>query len=301
MFARYVRFVQAVSINALGRLGVVLTTSSFITFVFLEMARFSGVLKNAYVGLITYLLFPALFVFGLVLIPIAWQMRRKETGKTTRELIDDQFQTAETERGFFGSKVFLSIGVLTFVNVVFFGLASTRMLIFMDESHFCGTACHSVMNPEWVTYQGSPHARVKCVECHVGEGVEAHISSKLSGLRQMVSVTFDLLERPIPTPVRELRPSRETCEKCHWPDKFYGQRLKTIARYQKDIESTPLYNTLSMKIDAGRGGPRSGIHWHVAEENVVRYASVDDEREEMIWVETRQPDGDFKRYTNRRL
>ena len=176
------------------------------------------------------------------------------------------------------------------------------MLSFMDEPEFCGTACHSVMNPEWVTYQQSPHARVKCVDCHVGEGVDALVDSKFNGLWQMVSVTFDLLERPIPTPVHQLRPARETCEKCHWPDKFYGSRVKTIVRYDKDEESTPRYTTLNLKIDPGHGaGVSGGIHWHVAAYNEVRYASVDDERDKMVWVEGRQPDGTLKRYHNIRL
>lgn len=301
IFRRYISFIEALSINRIGRLGVVLTTSSFITFLVLEAARFVGVLSNAYVGLITYLSLPALFILGLVLIPIGWHRRRKKSGKSARELIDEQFDAAHTARGFFGSKVFLSIGVLTLVNVLFMGLASTRMLHFMDSAHFCGTACHSVMNPEWVTYQESPHARVRCVECHVGEGVGALIDSKVSGTRQMISIAFDLLERPIPTPVHDLRPSRETCEKCHWPDKFYGQRLKTIARYKKDAESTPVYNTLSLKIDTGGAGSRSGIHWHVSGENEIRYASVDDEREEMIWVDVRRPNGAVERYRNRAL
>jgi nitrate/TMAO reductase-like tetraheme cytochrome c subunit len=301
LFQRYIRFIEALSINRIGRLGAVLTTSSFVTFFVLEAARFAGILSNAYIGLITYLSLPALFILGLVLIPIGWSRRRRETGKSTRELIDEQFDAAQTTRGFFGSKVFLSIGVLTLVNVVFMGIASTRMLHFMDSPRFCGTACHSVMNPEWVTYQESPHARVKCVECHVGEGVGALIDSKVSGTRQMISIAFDLLERPIPTPVHNLRPSRETCEKCHWPDKFYGRRLKTIARHKKDAESTPGYNTLSLKIDTGRAGSRSGIHWHVSGENEIRYSSVDDEREEMIWVDVRRPDGGVKRYRNRAL
>ncbi len=79
------------------------------------------------------------------------------------------------------------------------------------------------------------------------------------------------------------------------------RRLETIARYKKDAESTPVYNTLSLKIDTGKAGDRSGIHWHVAGENQVRYASVDDEREEMIWVDVRRPDGGVKRYRNRSL
>lgn len=301
MFSTYIRFVNALSVNWVGRLGVVLTTSSFVTFIILELARLSGVLTNAYVGLITYLTLPALFLIGLISIPIGWRRVRRETGLSTRELLDRRFGPDETRQGFFGSRVFLGVGALTLLNVVFLGVASTRMLHFMDTPRFCGTACHSVMNPEWTTYQDSPHARVHCVECHVGEGVEALIDSKISGMRQILSVTFDLLERPIPTPVHNLRPSRETCEHCHWPDKFYGDRLETINRYAKDETSTPRYNTLALKVDAGSGGNRSGIHWHIAGENEIIYTSVDDEREEMIWVDVRQSDGTYKRYVNRNV
>jgi hypothetical protein len=175
------------------------------------------------------------------------------------------------------------------------------MLHFMDQSVFCGTACHSVMNPEWTTYQVSPHARVKCVGCHVGEGVGALIDSKLNGMWQIISLTFNLYERPIPTPVYQLRPARETCEKCHWPSKFYGTKLKTIAHYADDSLSTPAYTTLGLKIDTGKGENRAGIHWHIDPVNEVRYVSVDDKREVMVWVETRNPDGTYHRYNNKTL
>ncbi len=75
------------------------------------------------------------------------------------------------------------------------------------------------------TYQVSPHSRVACVSCHVGEGVGALIDSKLNGTWQMISVTFDLLERPIPTPVHQLRPARENVRKnVTGPKKFYGSK-----------------------------------------------------------------------------
>jgi len=170
----------------------------------------------------------------------------------------------------------------------------------MDEPVFCGTACHSVMHPEWTTYQDSPHARVKCVECHVGEGAEALVDAKLNGLWQIVSATFDLYDRPIPTPVHQLRPARETCEKCHWPDKFYGNRTKIFTRFSFDQPSTPSYTALSLKIGSGQGERRGEIHWHVAEKNEVRYSSLRDEREEMVWVEVRKGE-EFWRYTNRRI
>ena len=295
MLTRFSRFVRAVSISPLGRLGAVLVTSSFITFVLMEMARVGGVITNSYVGLITYLLLPLMFVVGLALLPIAWRNVRKKTGLSTRELLESQFGTEDTRAGFFGSSVYGSILIFTLLNVVFLITASGRGLHFMESAEFCGTACHSVMNPEWTTYQHSAHSRVDCVECHVGEGTAALIDSKLNGAYQMLSVTFDLLERPIPVPVHNLRPARETCEKCHWPEKFYGDRLKTLVSFDSDSTSTPRYTTLNLKVDAS-GDHGAGIHWHVAPENEVRYVSVDRQRMKMAWVEARQPDGSWKRW-----
>ncbi|MBU8934855.1 MAG: NapC/NirT family cytochrome c [candidate division Zixibacteria bacterium] len=298
MFARYLNFVRGVATNWWGRLGVILTTSSFLCMMVMELARLVGLVTSSYAGLVSYMLFPSLFVLGLLLIPIGWWMLKKQTGKSSKELIETEFGKECAALSFGGARLFRTISILTIVNIVFLLIVSTRMLAYMDTAEFCGKACHSVMNPEWVSYQQSPHARVACIECHVGEGAGSLIDSKLNGLWQVVSVTFDLLERPIPTPVHQLRPARETCEKCHWPDKFYGQRLKTITRYGHDSVSTQLFTTLSLKVDIGAAHERSGIHWHIAQENEVRYASVNDEREKIIWTEVRQPDGSYHRYTS---
>ncbi len=300
MFERYLRFLRAVSVNRLGRLGVVLTTSSFVTFVVMLMAMLSGLVTNAYVGLIVFLLFPTLFVIGLVLIPIAWRRRLRASGLSARELLENRFGPDEMAGDATGSRVFKTVALLTAVNVIFLGLASMQMLHFMDQPRFCGTACHSVMSPEWTTYQASPHARVACVECHVGEGVGALVNSKLNGAWQMISAAFDLYQRPIPTPVHQLRPARETCEHCHWPQKFYGNRLVTHVRYGNDEKSTPHYTTLNLKIDPGAAGV-SGVHWHVGKGVEVRYASLNDERQQMLWVEVRRPDGSTSRFENTAL
>jgi len=297
----YVGFIRGVSVDGLGKTGVVLTTSAFVSFVIFEFTMLTGISSNAYAGLVSYLALPALFVVGLVLIFWAWMRQKRTTGLSTRELIERQFEQSATRMSFLGSRVMRTVMMFTLANVFFLSLASSRMLSFMDEPEFCGTACHSVMHPEWATYQDSPHARVACVDCHVGEGVDALVDSKLNGMWQMVSVTFGLYEQPIPTPVHQLRPARETCEKCHWPTKFYGSRVEQYVRYADDSVSTPSYTTLSLKVDTGKAATGGGIHWHVAEANEVRYASVDDKREEMIWVEARQADGSFIRYENQRL
>jgi hypothetical protein len=301
MLDKFRNFVFGVSVNPVGKLGVILTTSSFIIFIFLEIARILDILTNAYIGLITYLLFPSLFIIGLLLIPIAWRQYKRRSGKSTEELLNERFAQSGTETSRYGSRLFQTVAGLTIINMLFMAGAAFQMMHFMDQPRFCGTACHSVMNPEWTTYQVSPHARVKCVSCHVGEGAKAAFDAKLNGIWQMISVTFNLYEKPIPTPVKNLRPARETCEKCHWPEKFYGSLMKIIVHYDNDEQSTPKYSTLSLKIDTRRTGGKSGIHWHVARENEVRYSSVDDKRIDMVWVEVRQPDGTYRKFENMEL
>ena len=87
MFQKYKNFVRGVAVNKVGKTGVVLTTTVFITFLIFEFAHTVGLIRNAYVGLITYLAFPLLFIVGLILIPIGWQKYKKQAGKSTRELL----------------------------------------------------------------------------------------------------------------------------------------------------------------------------------------------------------------------
>lgn len=301
MLMPYFAFLRGVSVNRIGRTGVVLTTASVISFLFFEILHTMGVFINAYFGLITYLAFPLVFAVGLLLIPIGWRKYQKSTGKTAKELLSAKFNKKDIAAAPGGSRLFRTILVFTIMNVVLLSVASLRMLHFMDQAEFCGTACHTVMNPEWVTYQKSPHARVLCVECHVGQGIDALFKSKLNGIRQMYLAAFRLYNTPIPTPVHQLRPARETCERCHWPEKFYGGRLVTTVSYKTDSSSTPVYTTLNLKIDAGLSGHKAGAHWHISKAHRVEYTSVEDRREKIILVRFLQPDSSYREYRNNHI
>lgn len=297
---RFQLFVRGVSTNWIGTMGVALATSSFLLFVFMELLRIAGVVTNSYVGLISYLALPALFILGLILVPLGWWRFRRATGRSTEELLSQRFPEEMTRPKRIGSSLLATVALLTVVNILFLGVGGARMLHFMDEPEFCGTACHPIMEPEWTAYQHSPHAHVKCVECHVGDGAGALLDAKLNGLWQVVSATFDLYEKPIPTPVHQLRPARETCEHCHWPDKFYGDRIKTFPRFALDEASTPRYSTLALKVGAGTGANQGTIHWHVSQENEVRFRAADEQRMHIDWVEVVHGD-EVHRYSNRAL
>ncbi|MBZ0264694.1 NapC/NirT family cytochrome c [bacterium] len=297
----YFAFLKGVSSNLLSRIGVIITTTALFSFFFVEILMLLGILNNAYIGLIVYLAFPTLFVVGLMIIPVGWFQYVKTTGKTSKELLTERFPDDILKTKAYGTRLYRTILLLTLLNVIIIGIASLRALHFMESAEFCGTACHSVMNPEWATYQESPHAHVRCVECHVGEGFEALVDSKLNGAWQMISLAFGLYETPIPTPVHNLRPARETCEKCHWPSKFHGTKLETRVHYAMDESNTPEYTTLAMKIGSGDNRLANGVHWHVADKNEIHYAAADFERSKILWLEVKQDDGSIKRYENQSL
>ena len=181
--------------------------------------------------------------------------------------------------------------MLTTLNVLILGVAGYKGLQVMDSVGFCGS-CHSVMDPEVTAYQRSPHARVGCVQCHIGEGASWFVKSKLSGAWQLISVTFDLYQRPIPVPIHNLRPAQETCEECHWPSKFTGDRLRITTHYAEDQANTEKKTVALLHVGGGQSatGPIKGIHAHVAQGVHIRYLS-DANRNAISTVEATWADG----------
>jgi hypothetical protein len=189
--------------------------------------------------------------------------------------------------------------ILTIANVVVLSVAMYKGVHFTDSNEFCGKVCHTVMEPEFTAYEGSPHARVPCVSCHIGPGADFFVRYKINGISQVFAVLFDTYERPIPTPVENLRPARETCEQCHWPEQFHGDKFLVKTRYEMDEANTPLKTVMVLKVGGGgaESGFPSGIHWHTDPKNRVTYVSADRERENLVQVEVERADGEKTVYT----
>jgi nitrate/TMAO reductase-like tetraheme cytochrome c subunit len=278
--------------TGLGMVGAALAVASAVLIVGLAVAGLFGYGGSPYVGIFAYLVLPGVFVLGLLLIPLgAWlERRRSARGEAHRLPIVDLNDPRTRRRG-------VVFAALTAVNLLIVGFATYEGVHVMETPQFCGS-CHSVMAPEYTAYQRSPHARVACVECHIGPGASWFVKSKLSGAWQVVSVTLDLYERPIPTPVHALRPARETCEACHWPAKFHGDRLDVRTVFAADERNTEKKTVLLLHVGGAEHevGPPRGIHAHVAPGVTVRYLS-DPERETIHTVESTYPDGRVSLFT----
>src|SRR5262249_42020441 len=154
---------------------------------------------------------------------------------------------------------------------------------YMEEVSFCGQTCH-VMEPEFTAYQASPHSRVACVNCHVGSGASWFVRSKVSGTRQVIALISNTYPRPIPTPVHNLRPARETCETCHWPQKYAEDLIRVFPKFAEDEANTMTRTVMMVKVgEVNRG---VGIHSaHLAQGVRIRYAHSDEVRQTIPWVE----------------
>src|SRR5512146_2323022 len=184
---------------------------------------------NPYIGIFAYMILPGIMVLGLILIPIgmAWERRRRrkmapsQVARFPRLDLNVPSQRSAVAFFFSFTAVFVSVSAV----------GSYRAYEFTDSVQFCGQLCHTVMTPEYTTYLKSPHARVACVDCHVGPGASWYVRSKLSGAYQVYAAIAKVYPRPIPTPVANLRPAQQTCEQCHWPRMFYGAQLKVFTHF----------------------------------------------------------------------
>jgi hypothetical protein len=283
-------YLSVITRSTLSIAGTAIATSGVLLFVTLFAMELMGFEGGPYLGIITYLLLPAIVLAGLTLVPVGiWRQTKKEReavahGEPEPHLPVIDLNKARTR------KALLTFGFMTLVGAVVLAVGTYKGVEYMESVQFCGTACHTVMQPEYTAHQRSPHSRLACADCHIGPGANWFVKSKLSGSWQLIAVTFKLYPTPIPTPVHNLRPARDTCEQCHWPTKFVGDKLSVRVHYSEDEQNTELHNVILLKIGGEHGRGSSGIHWHVDPGNRIRYLS-DPTREKIYDVEMTTADG----------
>lgn len=277
--------------------GAILATLSGVLILAVAVIGLLGWEGGPYIGIFAFLILPAFFVLGLLLIPLgaALQRRRERiaaaSGVSIPKLPIFDLNSRRVRRFLIG------FAGLTAVNLVVLSIAGYHGLELMDSPQFCGS-CHSVMAPEFTAYERSPHSRVRCVQCHIGPGASWFVKSKLSGMWQVVSVALDLYPRPIPTPIHNLRPARDTCEQCHWPAKFVGDRLKVKTHYSEDENSTETKTVVLLHVGGGTKPDSPGIHWHVNPGVQIRYLA-DEKREKIGRIEAKLPNGEVRTYESK--
>lgn len=283
--------------NTTSLVGMALVTTSAVLFLVMFLADLFGLHTNPYIGILFFLVIPGIFIIGLAIIPVGAYFARRRHQRGDAPALP-QWPRLDLNDPIQRRAVFIFV-TLSLANIVIVSLAAYRGVEYMDSVQFCGQACHTVMKPEFTAYQDSAHSRVACVQCHIGPGATWFARSKLSGTRQLFAVAFHTYSRPIPSPVQELRPARDTCEQCHWPEKFHGDMIRRVYEYAEDEKNTESVTTLQVHVGGGseRLGIAQGIHWHMNVANEVEYIATDDKRQVIPWVRVKDRFGNVREYT----
>lgn len=283
--------------NWISAIGGVIAVGALFSFALLAWMDLTGESNNPYLGIFTYIVAPGFLILGLALAIFgAWAQRRWaiKHAATMPDKWRLDFSNPRQRR----LLILFGTGGVAFLLLSTFG--SYQTYHYSESVQFCGEVCHSAMNPEMTTYRHGAHARVACVECHVGSGAAAFVKAKVNGTHQLITFLLDSYNRPIDTPVVNLRPARETCEKCHWPQKFLGNVDVTFEHVKSDRKNTPYAVRMLMHVNTGRpGSPTGGIHWHVSPDATVEYYAADADRQDIVWMRvTNKQDGSSKIFRN---
>jgi nitrate/TMAO reductase-like tetraheme cytochrome c subunit len=284
--------------NYISFAGTAIAAAALMSIIFLILIEFTSPREQPYLDLFTYLLFPSILLFGLfiVLVGILFERRRRRKYKPS-EIAAYPVLDLNSPRQ---RRTFLVLLVAAFLFLFISAFGSYRVFEYSESVTFCGQACH-VMKPEFTAYNASPHARIACVECHVGGGAEWYLRAKFNGMRQLYAVTFDTYHRPIQTPVHNMRPADDTCAKCHWSEKFHGDKIKIFNHFGYDEKNSLNQTRLLIKVGGGspERGPVSGIHWHMNIGNEITYIATDEKRQQIPWVRMKDRDGNVVEYMSK--
>lgn len=279
--------------NVVSLFGLFIVALSAMTLVAFAILAFTEGTANPYLNVIGYLVMPGVFLFGLSIVPIGALWKQYRLRRLEGKPIPRHLQLNLSDRPTLGA-VLIFMAVTFFVVIPLVAGSNYQAFRYSETTAFCATACHTVMEPQGTAHATSPHARVTCAECHIGEGAGWFVKSKLSGVRQVFAVAFDTYSRPIPPAITELRPARDTCEHCHWPDKFHGSQLKEVVHFSPDERNTRRVVRMLLKTGGADEsiGRVEGIHMHMMVAGRIDYVAIDEHLQEIPWVRHVTAEGD---------
>ena len=165
---------------------------------------------------------------------------------------------------------------------------------YSNSDSFCTNACHDVHPENAFAHHASQHAKVQCVECHVGRistfaamiekaGHVSHAWSQLVGY-----------DRPLIAP--SMPAARDSCEGCHTQTPHRHNSLRVAHHFASDEQNSESKTTLvirtvgrSFKSDGSRG---IAEHTHTK----VSFIASDPQKQSIPWVQATREDGTVVTY-----
>jgi hypothetical protein len=186
--------------------------------------------------------------------------------------------------------------VIAGIGLAILGAGGIVAWEYSNSNAFCTNNCHAVHPEEPRAHAAASHARVQCVECHMGRLHTLELMTlKAAHYHELLGMITGYKH---PLAATTLRPARDSCEGCHWPDIVHNDSVRTRVHYDTDEKSTETRTRLIVHTGGGEAREKAtrGIHWHIAMN--VEYASADEQKRTIPWVRVTDKDGKATTYVD---
>jgi nitrate/TMAO reductase-like tetraheme cytochrome c subunit len=273
-------------------LGGISLSIFFIIEIFLILMDILTTRQNLYLGILTYVIFPFLLLISITFILFGIYLKKKRSkarkdkinlgGKSSSEKVLHFHY--DSQNPVHNKRLIITI-IFTICFLMVSSLGTYKVYEFTESNEFCGTVCHDVMHPEYLAHGNSPHSQLKCVDCHIGSGVNAYFKAKVSGLHQVIGVITGDYSKPIPSPLHKMRSAKEICSTCHSIDYKHENIQKDYAYFVREEDNKKWNIKMLLKT--------SDIHKSHANSNAAKIFYVSDKENETIpWVKVVRPNGE---------
>ena len=275
-------------LNPVSLIGCVLAVIGFgASFFALIVDLFRGS-SSPYQGLLTFVLFPSVFISGLFLASAgAWleARRRRRLERESREWQPRLDPGSRRHR-----RILFGIAGFAVVAVLASLVGAYHAFEFTEATEFCGELCHTPMEPQYTAYLHSPHASVGCTSCHVGPGIHGFLEAKLAGMRQLAQMVGSTYPRPIVANERKVEITSEACERCHWREHLWAPRFDGYNRFGYDLRTSKRSFHVLTNPSGSRRYVQSPAHWHAQDESIT-FRPADPKKQNIPWVKVVRRDG----------
>ncbi len=184
--------------------------------------------------------------------------------------------------------------IIAVIALAVLGAGSVLAWEYSNSNAFCTNNCHAVHPEEPRAHAVSSHARVQCIECHMGRLPTLQLMAlKMTHYRELLGMVTGY-ERPVTA--TSLRPARDSCEGCHWPSVMHDDKVRTKVHFGTDAANTETRTRLIVHTGGGeaRQGSARGVHWHIDQN--VEYVTDDEQKRTIPWVRVTGKDGKSTTY-----
>src|SRR6266478_3924141 len=144
--------------NYISFVGAAVVIASLVSVTLLFLIEITSNGENPYLGILTYIIFPSILIFGLFVVVVGMfvERRRRRKGAPEQIAVYPRLDLNDPR----ARRAFFTFLIVTFFFVSASAFGSYRAFEYTESVAFCGTTCHTVMKPEYTAYLAGSHARV---------------------------------------------------------------------------------------------------------------------------------------------